>query len=66
MFGFMSRRAAAALVLGLAAATAPGVAAAQSFELIDDGRYAAVLARWNLTAEAVDRSRTNPPGLPRF
>ncbi|WP_225772192.1 ABC transporter substrate-binding protein [Inquilinus sp. Marseille-Q2685] len=35
-------------------------------ELIADGRYAAVLARWNLTAEAVDRSRTNPPGLPKF
>lgn len=33
MFGFVSRRAAAALVLGLAAATAPGVAAAQSFDL---------------------------------
>jgi len=35
-------------------------------ELIADGRYAAVVARWNLTAEAVDRSRTNPPGLPKF
>ena len=24
-----------------------------------------LLARWNLSAEAIDRSRTNPPGLPK-
>lgn len=31
---------------------------------IANGNYAAVLRRWNLTAEAVTQSRTNPPGLP--
>ncbi|MFE3652236.1 ABC transporter substrate-binding protein [Streptomyces sp. NPDC059122] len=34
-------------------------------KVIDDGRYAKVLARWGLTAEAVATSRINPPGLPR-
>ncbi|MBW8723871.1 MAG: ABC transporter substrate-binding protein [Inquilinus limosus] len=34
--------------------------------LIADGKYAGSLARWNLSAEAIDRSRTNPPGLPKF
>ncbi|CAH2598863.1 Periplasmic binding protein [Rhodovastum atsumiense] len=33
--------------------------------LIADGSYAKVLQRWNLEAEGVERSRTNPPGLPR-
>jgi polar amino acid transport system substrate-binding protein len=32
---------------------------------IDDGSYAEVLGRWGLISEAVDRSETNPPGLPR-
>lgn len=31
---------------------------------IEAGTYARALARWNLSAEAVQRSRTNPPGLP--
>jgi polar amino acid transport system substrate-binding protein len=33
--------------------------------LIANGLYARQLARWNLQAEAIDVSRTNPPGLPR-
>ena len=33
--------------------------------LIASGIYARQLARWNLQAEAIDVSRTNPPGLPR-
>ncbi|WP_353183716.1 ABC transporter substrate-binding protein [Bosea sp. (in: a-proteobacteria)] len=32
---------------------------------IRNGNYAKVLARWNLTAEAIPESRTNPPGLPK-
>ncbi|MCQ4159070.1 ABC transporter substrate-binding protein [Roseomonas sp. GC11] len=32
---------------------------------IEAGTYARALARWNLSAEAIDQSRTNPPGLPR-
>lgn len=33
--------------------------------LIKDGTYAKVLARWNLSNEAVPESLVNPPGLPR-
>lgn len=33
--------------------------------LIANGSYRKVLGRWSLDAEAVDRSQTNPPGLPR-
>lgn len=32
---------------------------------IRNGNYAKVLARWNLSAEAIAESRTNPPGLPK-
>jgi polar amino acid transport system substrate-binding protein len=32
---------------------------------IDNGNYAKALARWNLSAEAVKHSQTNPPGLPK-
>ncbi|TGD96177.1 ABC transporter substrate-binding protein [Methylobacterium sp. 6HR-1] len=32
---------------------------------IRNGNYAKALARWNLSAEAIEESRTNPPGLPR-
>jgi len=32
---------------------------------IRNGNYAKALARWNLTSEAIQESRTNPPGLPR-
>ncbi|MFF2809326.1 ABC transporter substrate-binding protein [Streptomyces sp. NPDC058000] len=39
--------------------------AAALTKVIDDGRYAKVLARWGLTGEAVATSRINPPGLPR-
>ncbi|QKW48973.1 ABC transporter substrate-binding protein [Streptomyces buecherae] len=34
-------------------------------EVIDNGTYGKVLARWGLTNEAVAKSETNPPGLPR-
>ncbi len=34
--------------------------------LTKNGKYAQALARWNLQAEAVPRSQTNPPGLPKF
>lgn len=33
--------------------------------LIANGTYAKLLARWNLSAEAIQQSQTNPPGLPR-
>ncbi|WCS28726.1 ABC transporter substrate-binding protein (plasmid) [Methylobacterium sp. NMS14P] len=32
---------------------------------IRSGSYAKALERWNLSAEAIAESRTNPPGLPR-
>jgi len=32
---------------------------------IKNGNYAKALARWNLSAEAIEESRTNPPGLPK-
>ncbi|MCX8999655.1 ABC transporter substrate-binding protein [Rhizobiaceae bacterium BDR2-2] len=32
---------------------------------IKNGNYARTLERWNLTAEAITESRTNPPGLPK-
>lgn len=32
---------------------------------IANGNYAKALGRWNLLAEAVKESRTNPPGLPK-
>ncbi|MFJ5369027.1 ABC transporter substrate-binding protein [Bosea sp. CER48] len=32
---------------------------------IRNGNYAKALARWNLSAEAIEESRTNPPGLPK-
>ncbi len=33
--------------------------------LIENGLYAQSLERWNITAEAVETSQTNPPGLPK-
>lgn len=33
--------------------------------LIDNGLYAQTLERWNVSAEAVEQSQTNPPGLPK-
>ncbi|QQR38492.1 ABC transporter substrate-binding protein [Devosia rhizoryzae] len=33
--------------------------------LIESGLYAQTLERWNVSAEAVEQSRTNPPGLPK-
>jgi polar amino acid transport system substrate-binding protein len=32
---------------------------------IENGNYAKALARWNLSAEAIKQSRTNPQGLPK-
>lgn len=34
-------------------------------DLIPAGKYTQVLDRWNLGSEAIDKARTNPPGLPR-
>ncbi|PZM15484.1 ABC transporter substrate-binding protein [Rhizobium tubonense] len=33
--------------------------------LIKDGKYAEVLKHWSLAAEAIDKSLSNPPGLPK-
>ncbi len=33
--------------------------------LIENGLYAQTLERWNVSAEAVEQSQTNPPGLPK-
>lgn len=33
--------------------------------LIKNGKYGEALKRWNLDAEAISESRTNPPGLPK-
>jgi len=35
-------------------------------DLIAGGAYGLTLGRWNLDNEAIDRSETNPPGLPRY
>ncbi|RZJ55481.1 MAG: transporter substrate-binding domain-containing protein, partial [Acidovorax sp.] len=32
---------------------------------IKNGNYAKALERWNLQSEAIQVSRTNPPGLPK-
>ena len=32
---------------------------------VEDGSYQQVLDRWGLESEAVERSETNPPGLPK-
>lgn len=45
-----------------------GIADAITFALnaqIKNGNYARALARWNLSAEAISESLTNPQGLPR-
>lgn len=34
-------------------------------DLIKNGKYQEVLKHWNLEAEAITESRTNPPGLPK-
>ena len=34
--------------------------------LIRSGKYHQALARWGLEEEALDRSETNPPGLPKY
>ncbi|KQT44190.1 ABC transporter substrate-binding protein [Devosia sp. Leaf420] len=33
--------------------------------LIENGLYGKTLERWNISAEAVEQSQTNPPGLPK-
>ncbi len=35
-------------------------------QLIRNGSYAKTLARWSLAEEALPKSETNPPGLPKF
>jgi polar amino acid transport system substrate-binding protein len=32
---------------------------------IENGNYSRALARWDLTSEAIEKSQTNPPGLPK-
>jgi polar amino acid transport system substrate-binding protein len=32
---------------------------------IKNGTYTRILSRWGLTSEAIEQSRTNPPGLPK-
>ena len=34
--------------------------------LIAEGSYAQTLQRWHVQDEALEQSRVNPPGLPRF
>ena len=34
--------------------------------LIKSGKYRQALARWGIEEEAVERSETNPPGLPKY
>ena len=34
-------------------------------KLVEDGTYAKVLKIWGLSSEAIDKSFTNPPGLPK-
>jgi polar amino acid transport system substrate-binding protein len=34
-------------------------------DLIASGKYGEVLKRWSVSAEAVDKAQTNPPGLPK-
>lgn len=43
---------------------APAVTAALN-HAFDDGSYQQVLERWGLTSEAITKSETNPPGLPK-
>jgi len=43
---------------------APAITAALNHAFAD-GSYAKVLERWGLTAEAIQKSETNPPGLPK-
>jgi polar amino acid transport system substrate-binding protein len=33
--------------------------------LIQNGQYRSVLARWQLESEAIAKAATNPPGLPK-
>ncbi len=59
------------LVADVAITTRKGSGIAESLtaainELIDNGKYAQLLQRWQLTPEALERSRTNPPGLPKI
>lgn len=34
-------------------------------KLIENGKYGAVLSKWHLNAEAIEKSATNPQGLPK-
>jgi polar amino acid transport system substrate-binding protein len=58
------------LTADIAVTTRKGAGLADAFtqainEIIADGTYAQALKRWSLDAEAVDKSETNPPGLPK-
>ena len=71
-FGLVSERAAAdeSVTADIAIATRRGSGLADPLTvalngLIRSGSYRQVLERWSLGAEAIDQSRTNPPGLPK-
>jgi polar amino acid transport system substrate-binding protein len=54
----------------IAVATAKGNGLAEAItaalnHAIDNGSYTDVLERWGLTSESIEKSETNPPGLPR-
>lgn len=54
----------------IAVTTRKGAGLADAFtaainEIIADGTYDKALKRWSLNAEEVDKSETNPPGLPK-
>jgi len=58
------------LTANIAVATKKGNGLAAAYAealngLIKSGKYDQVLARWGLTAERVDKSLLNPPGLPK-
>ncbi len=40
--------------------------AASVIGLIKNGKYTQALQRWSLLEEALPKSETNPPGLPKF
>ncbi len=54
--------------VGIATRKGSGLAAALTIalnDLIANGQYDAVLKRWSLEEEALPKSETNPPGLPK-
>lgn len=59
----------AAMTFGSAQGAEPGIDYGPEIAtnaLIAGGQYLAALKRWGLESEALARSETNPPGLPKF